>query len=214
MKRLEMFVKGGPRAIIVGSGPSARGFQPPEGVIIIAVNGAIDWLSRADYFFTLDPSALNIRRLHYQRHGVIYCAAGINFDIDNVYHFKRVANRGVEPLAKSTPEWWLWRWSSTLGLSEDKHKIHTGNSAYGALGLAYHLGFTEVALIGVDANSEQRVEGGIPGNLTHLPLLFASALSQIDVVSCGEMTGIPRMSLDNWLAKFSRDPVEPVSNSV
>ena len=68
--------RGGDRVIIVASGPSAAGFVPPRGVPIIAVNGAIDWLSRASYFFTLDPSRDNIRRLRIRRRNVHYCSAG------------------------------------------------------------------------------------------------------------------------------------------
>lgn len=43
--------RGSDRVIIVGSGPSAANFVAPRGVPIIAVNGAIDWLNRASYFF-------------------------------------------------------------------------------------------------------------------------------------------------------------------
>ena len=49
--------------IIVADGPSAKGFVPPDGIDIIAVNGAIEWLQRADYWFTLDPSPVNYDRM-------------------------------------------------------------------------------------------------------------------------------------------------------
>ncbi|WP_312213380.1 hypothetical protein [Pseudescherichia sp.] len=186
------------RAIIVASGPSAKNFTPPPDITIIAVNGAIGWLPRADHFFTLDPSADNIARLRKRRDGVIYHAAGLKSPINGVNAYHRLARRGPQPQVKGTPEWWLWRWSAVCGLSEDKNKIHSGNSAYGALGLAYHLGFKKVALIGVDATSQPRIEGGTSNNLSHLPLLFASARRQIDVVSCGQLTGIPQMSLEAW----------------
>lgn len=185
------------RAIIVASGPSAKNFTPPPGITIIAVNGAIEWLPRADHFFTLDPCAANIARLYKRRDGVIYHAAGLR-PIPGVIAYQRHALRGQEPQEKGSPAWWLWRWSAVCGLSEDKNVIHSGNSAYGALGLAYHLGFKEVALIGVDATHQPRIEGGTSNNLSHLPLLFASARPQIDVVSCGQLTGIPQMSLEAW----------------
>lgn len=186
------------RAIIVASGPSARNFTPPPGITIIAVNGAIEWLPRADHFFTLDPSADNIARLRNRRDGVTYHAAGLKSPIAGVITYHRLAQRGQEPQAKGSPEWWLWRWSAVCGLSEDKTVIHSGNSAYGALGLAYHLGFKEVALIGVDATHQPRIEGGMSNNFSHLPLLFASARPQIAVVSCGQLTGIPQLSLEAW----------------
>ncbi|ECZ5819429.1 norphogenetic protein [Salmonella enterica] len=191
--------RGGDRVIIVASGPSAAGFVPPRGVPIIAVNGAIDWLSRASYFFTLDPSRDNMRRLRIRRRNVNYCSAGAPVT-NHVHSFERVGEQGPEPHIKGSPEWWLWRWSAKKTLSEDETKIHNGNSAWGALGLAHHLGFKNVALVGVDATQELRVHtGGIPNNLSHLPLLFRSALPQINVVSCGKLNSIPQMSLKQWL---------------
>lgn len=191
----------GNRAIIVGSGPSARGFEPPDGVTIIAVNGAIEWLSRADYFFTLDPSAANLCRLRNPVPGVHYCAA-IPKNIPLPAHIERlvrVSERGREPGCRGSPQWWLWRWSAMMTLSELSGHIHSGNSAWGALGLAYHFGFTDVALVGVDGTDDPRIEGGHPRNLSHLPLLFASALHQINVVSCGCLTGVPQRTLEDWL---------------
>jgi hypothetical protein len=191
---------GGDRVIIVASGPSADKFVPPRGVPVIAVNGAIDWISRASYFFTLDPSAINMRRLRIRRRNVTYFAAGLPIDLPNVHQFERLSLRGEEPPVKHSPEWWLWRWSARSGLSENTRYIHNGNSAWGALGLAHHLGYRNVALVGVDATQEARVHsGGTPGNLSHLPLLFSSALSQINVVSCGKLNSIPQMSFKEWL---------------
>ncbi|MEL8340729.1 norphogenetic protein, partial [Escherichia coli] len=87
-----------------------------------------------------------------------------------------------------------------FGLCEDENEIASGNSAYGALNLAFHIGFKHVALVGVDATQEPRVHsGGTPKNLSHLPLLFQSARERIDVVSCGKMGGIPQMTLKEWL---------------
>ncbi|KGT94975.1 norphogenetic protein [Erwinia typographi] len=187
------------RAVIVGSGPSARGFIPSNDVTVIAVNGAVDWLPRADHFFTLDPSAENLRRLSQRRDGVHYHAAGLSCTLPGVQLYHRLARRGAEPMIRYSPAWWLWRWSAVLGLSEDENIIHSGNSAWGALGLAYHLGFKDVALIGVDATKESRIEGGRTRDLSHLPLLFASALGQINVVSCGKLSGIPQMAMEEWL---------------
>lgn len=95
--------RGSDRVIIVGSGPSAANFVAPRGVPIIAVNGAIDWLNRASYFFTLDPSADNMRRVGRgrRRRGVCYCMALPDVKErevrDGVLCFRRVAERGMEP---------------------------------------------------------------------------------------------------------------------
>lgn len=184
------------RAVIVASGPSALHFIPPEDVTVIAVNGAIDWLSRVDYFFTLDPSAENIRRLKHRRKGTLYCAAGEA--IPDVITYQRIEYRGQEPQPRGTPEWWLWRWSAVKTLAVEQGKIHSGNSAWGALGLAYHLGFKDVALVGVDGTNEEKIGGGKCNNLSHLPLLFSSALSQINLTSCGKLKGIPYMDFEEW----------------
>jgi len=194
------------RCVIVASGPSAKDFVPPVGVTVIAVNGAIEWLARADYWFTLDASFDNLGRMQQRRYGVKYCAAVSDHIVlpTGIDRYKRIAGRGEEP-GRGTPEWWVWRWSAVLGLSECIGAINTGNSAYGALGLAYHLGADRVALVGVDASSEERVEGGKPNNLSHLPLLFESALSQINVINCGAMVSkLPAMSIAEgmeWLTQ-------------
>lgn len=192
------------RCVIVGSGPSASGFIPPAGLTIIAVNGAIEWLPRAEYWFSLDDSPKNITCATQQRSGVTYYSAGWRCAIPGVKNLRRESWRGTEPEDKNSPEWWFWRWSCKPGLSTDRGAVNTGNSAYGALNLAYHLGFRDVALIGVDATDEERIEGGKPNNLAHLPLLFRSALAQVNVVSCGKLTGITQMPLSKWIHSTQR----------
>lgn len=184
------------RVAIVASGPSARGFVPPDDVTVIAVNGAVDWLSRADYWFTLDPSPVNVDRMRHQRPGVKYCAAFNGLTLPAVEVFTRVSDRGAEPLTDGTPEWWLWRWSAVRTLCSEPGHIHTGNSAWGALGLAYHLGAERVALVGVDADDSERIEGGRCNDLSHLPLLFESAMPQIGMVCCGAMqSSVPNKTI-------------------
>lgn len=101
--------RGSDRVIIVGSGPSAANFVAPRGVPIIAVNGAIDWLNRASYFFTLDPSPDNMRRVGRgrRRRGVCYCMALPDVKErevrDGVLCFRRVAERGTEPKIRILP---------------------------------------------------------------------------------------------------------------
>lgn len=194
------------RVVIVASGPSAKGFVPPSGVTVIAVNGAIDWLRRADYFFTLDPSQANMQRMRRQRIGVKYCYAYDNvLPVGNAEFYERIgACEFINPQPYSS-QWWCNRWRGKLGLTNRVGQINTGNSAYGALGLAYHLGAEKVALVGVDASSAPRVEGGAPNNLSHLPLLFESAIGQIDFINCGAMvSAVPTKTIKDgmdWLCK-------------
>lgn len=181
------------KAIIVGSGPSAMGFQSPEGVLVIGVNGTAEWLERMDYWFTLDPSPKNLYRMSRPRPGIKYVAA-IPHDVQlprHVQRLVRVSEQGPEPDEYGTPAWYLWRWGCILGLCTEPGRIHTGNSVYGALGFAYHLGVTEVLLVGVDATQEARVEGGRPNNLSHLPVLFQSVTEQIRVLSVSPGLGLP-----------------------
>lgn len=197
------------RAIIVASGPSAAGFVPPADCMVIAVNGAIEWLPRATHFFTLDHSAANQHRLRQRRDGVKYCAGIDSGQVVPEYVDTYLRRRGVrpEPADKHSPEWWLWRWSGSLGLRAPVGWVNTGNSAWGALQIAYKYGARRVALVGVDASDEPRVEGGTPNNLSHLPLLFESALGHWDFefVNCGAMQSrVPQMTIEEgmrWLLR-------------
>src|SRR5690554_412584 len=151
------------RVVIVASGQSAKGFVPPDNVTVIAVNGAIDWISRADYWFSLDPSPVNMSRALNPKPNVKYhMAVDSNRSLPgHVVRWVRYSERGDEP-ERNTIDWWLWRWSAVKTLCESRPIIHTGNSAWGALGLAYHLGAKKVALVGVDADINPRIEGGVP----------------------------------------------------
>lgn len=197
------------RAIIVASGPSAAGFVPPDNCMVIAVNGAIEWLPRATHFFTLDHSDANRRRLRQRREGVRYCAGIDSGQVVPEYVDTYLRRRGTrpEPADHGSPEWWLWRWSAALGLRAPVGWINTGNSAWGALQMAYKYGARRVALVGVDASSEPRVEGGTPNNLSHLPLLFESALGDpnFQFINCGHMQSkVPKMSIEQGLKWIMR----------
>lgn len=194
------------RAVIVASGPSAAGFVPPDDLPVIAVNGAVSWLPRLDYWFSLDASADNQKWLSVAlRRGAECHVAGPRWRLcrtatDYAQPWERIDSLGTyaEPKPKGTPEWWLWRLGAVLGICKAPGAIHTGNSAWGALGLAWHLGFRDVALLGVDANQSPRLEGGTPDNLSHLPILFASALPDMRVVSCGALDSIPQLDFKGW----------------
>lgn len=202
------------RAVIVGSGRSAEGLAPKRDTIVIAVNGAIEWLRRVDHWFSEDASVENKRRfaLHESMPGTQFHVAGDlwlplvfgeTLDAEpaaNVTHWRSINSHGTaaEPKEVDTPNWWLWHYGARYGINKFPGCINSGNSAWGALGLAWHLGIRDVALAGVDADQEPRIEGGVPGNLSHLPRLFKSALPDMRVVSCGHMGGIPQMSFREW----------------
>lgn len=194
------------RCIIVGDGPSAQGFVPPDGVTVFAVKRTINWLSRADYWFTLDPNADAMRIMLKQKPGVKYvCACDDVTRIPaGVTKMRRVASVTAEPADQGSAHWWAWRWQSVFGLSDETGRIHTGNSAYGALGLAYLLGYRSALLVGVDGTDDARQsDGQRPKNLSHLPLLFQSAKNQVDIATLGTMDGIQSTTLADWLAATS-----------
>lgn len=173
------------RVVIVASGPSTRGFVPPDDVTVICVNGVIEWIQRADYWFTLDANPANLKRKALSRQGVKYYSAlhPRFWTPGHVIRLNRVS-MGVD-----------------AGLCLEPWVINSGNSAFGALGLAYHLGAEKVLLIGVDGTMEPRVEGGRSGALQHLPRLFDSAAHQIQMVNCGNLKArkIKKMPLDKGL---------------
>ena len=170
----------------------------------IAVNGAIERV-RATHFFTLDPSESNMRRMRQRRPRVRYAAA---VDAEHelprwVERFYRFKGRFPEPKEKGSPEWWLWRWQGATGLNSMAGWINTGNSAWGALQWAKIMGVKKAALVGIDATQEERLEGGKPNNLSHLPLLFESGLGNpnFKFINCGHMQSkVPQMTIEEGMA--------------
>lgn len=167
------------RVLIVCTGPSVTGSEALHltkraaacGAWVIAVNGAIDQQLTAHAWFTLDPSAENRARMNRPRAGVTYYAA-LPDDLTHpiprhVVKLKRLTGTG--PL------------KAKEGLSDDPAGVHTGNSGYGALGLAYHAQARQVAFLGLDGRQNGYFYGGHGprGPLDHLPALFASAVPQL-----------------------------------
>lgn len=205
------------RAVIVAGGPSAaplRTQAPP--VPVIAVNGAVEWSARADFFFTLDPSPANRQRMRQRRGGTVYYAAvpeDYGTPHSPIADLRAPAEPGViwlRRVAHQARPWdaydarafgdWGLRWSAMRGLSTLNTQIHTGNSAYGALGLAFLMGARRVVLAGVDASAAARVEGGRSNDLSHLPALFASAAPQLEAAG----VEVVNASLESAVTCFRR----------
>ena len=196
--------------IIVGSGPSVKAVDPSDilnsGAHVIAVNGAIEWLGGADSWFTLDPSVKNIHRMINRVEGVKYYAA---VDTKNrrkippgVTILNRLSNPPVRSRFKDTPQYWFLRWGCRTGLCETPSSVNSGNSAYGALGLAYHWKPEKILLLGVDGSTEGRVDGNGPPDfsLDHLPVLFKTANKQLQKNNIQVMNG----SKDSKVTCFPR----------
>jgi len=163
--------------LIVADGPSAtvmRTMYVPQEIYVIGVNGAVQWLPRVDAFFTLDPSERNRWLMQNQRPGVRYFAA-----VPSDYGTAEAASpahgppkeRNVTFLRRVTAGGVM---GSAEGMSNDQAAIHSGNSAWGALGIAHHMQAKRIGIVGVDGNQEPRVSGGRPNNLDHLPWLFST----------------------------------------
>ena len=192
------------RILIVASGPSVQGVDltavPPR-VHVIAVNGAIEWCPVVDSFFSLDPSPYVRRLVRTPRPGVHYYMAVPDSygerDAPCISH-RDAPDAHITYLRRLVGGGYL---SARNALSEDPGAIHTGNSGWGALGLAYHMRPRKVALLGVDANGAGHAYVDIPqrpGELDHLPLLFASACDQLEARGIQVRNGSPESNVTCW----------------
>lgn len=175
---------------IVGTGPSVKN-KKIEGDLVIAVNSAIEFCN-PDWWFTLDPSPQNLQIMENPINTIKYFAAVPNgrFLPPHVYRLERVAaansisrsmlhSRRLRYGTKTAQQYYLLRWAAKLGLSENPNAIHTGNSLWGAYGLAYHCRPKRIVFYGLDGTQEPRITGGMPNRLDHLPALFESSLEQV-----------------------------------
>ncbi len=174
------------RVLIVGSGPSVqdvplRRFRvaAEAGVHIIGVNGAIRFLPSIHSWFTCDPGPRMRPLMRRLRPGVAYYAAVPDDYGSANAHFsthRAPAERGITFLRRLPRD-------SNRGyrLSDDPTMIRTGNSAYGALGLAYLKRASRIAIVGVDGNRQRYAyhSTGPNGGFLHLPRLFKAAVPQM-----------------------------------
>jgi len=137
------------KVLIIGGGESLIGFDWKllnswDGVVI-AINNSVFHLPRVDYWMTVDPMCEGKpqRAMRERREGVYYyCAFPDRDKIPDGDTYR--TTEGVHYLERIVPE--------TYELQEDKSKITTGDSVYGALGLAYHFEASKIVLLGVDVN--------------------------------------------------------------
>lgn len=156
---------------------------------------------KADIFFTLDPSPINLKRLSIQSETLMYCAVNEKCRVlipDHVIKLQRISKEPKDIRPRYTSRYWFHRWGCVKGLSEKKSCIHTGNSAYGALGLAYHFRPEKILLLGVDGTNQARVSGEGPPkySLKHLPYLFSTATKQLDSAGIQVVNGSPMSAVD------------------
>jgi len=193
------------RVVIVASGPSLRNvtLNVPYNISVIAVNGALDHVPRADFWFTLDTSPDNrtlMRTAATRTDTVFYAAVRPDYGHPDATprHMKAKPEANVLYLRRMTDE---GPRGSKRGLSEDPTGIHCGNSAYGALGLAYLMGAKRIALLGVDgvakAGYAWRAERQ-PRDLQHIARLFASACEQLKDAGVAVVVGSKDSKVKCW----------------
>lgn len=205
------------RTVIVGSGPSLRGvdLHIPEGIHVIAVNQAIRHIPRTDAWFTMDPDESNQLILANPRPGVRYFAAVwesyVRRELRMMKHitFLRRIDGPPESPAHALP-----------GLSEDRGAIHAGGSMWGALQLEYHSVRSsqqepdaghKLALLGLDGHGGYAWSNGHPGDLSHLPMLFRSAVGQIKRAGIRVVNGSPDSTVTCWARVTPQEAIGWVS---
>lgn len=194
-------------AVVCGQGPSWMGADlgkirdlKEDGVAVIAVNGAIESLgSLATHWFTLDFSSENRRRMRHPIPGVRYYAAvppdyADRYVVhDHITYLKRIVKE--EP-RDGRPFHERVIYQIVGGLSHNPGKIHTGNSGFGAMGLAFLFGAKDILLLGIDGHGRERWDGSHNGDLRHLPRLFRSALDDLNYAGVQVVNGSPDSAVE------------------
>lgn len=148
-------------------------------VHIIAVKEAVFHVPRANSWMTVDANKRcrsTQMAFHLRKQGTQYYAA-VPRDYGTPHALREAHRRPPEPGIH-----FLERIEG-IGLAEDPSQIVTGNSAYAALGLAYHMRFNRIGIFGVDATQDQYGTGfcGRPrGDLGKLHALFSDAIPQLE----------------------------------
>lgn len=199
------------KILIVASCPEAMRFRPIPGWTVIAVNSSIHITKEhTDYWFTLDPSESNIKIMNEKPYDAKYYAAVPDWFGTPAAEIRRLRQNAPEDI------YYLQRMSGPReakyllsGLANERMKINTGNSAFGALNLAYHMNPKQIVILGVNGNRMQPKFDNrhCVGSLDHLPNLFASAVPQltkrgIQVFNANvesQVTCFPKIDLDSLI---------------
>lgn len=185
-------------AVIVASGPSLRRFNLAKlcGMDVIAVNAAIRYLPFAPRaWVTVDTSLAN-RTIMKQRskwpETQFYAAVTDDYGEPQARATNRrpPLERGIHFLRRREPD--------ARGLSEDRGTLVVGNSAYGALNVAYLMGARRIAILGVDGVGGYAWGGGHPRNLRNLRGLFELPVQQLVAEGVKVVVGSPSSVLNTW----------------
>lgn len=186
--------------VIIGSGRSLSKFKfdslRDQDCFIITVNGSGNSVPFADAWFTLDPWGLQGPQLPRKFEGQLYAAIPEHYG--TVY--AQGKNHRPEPTADIK---YLQRIPYEGGLCEDPWAIHTGNSGFGALGLAYHMRPEKVLLLGIDADvGYYYTPHKRNRKLDHLPRIFEESIPQLEERNIKVINGSPHSAV-NCFTKYS-----------
>lgn len=167
------------RIVIIGGGRSLSGFNfgilAKTDCFVIVVNDLGDLVPFADAWFTLDPWGLYGPQLPSKKFkGKLYAAVPEDFGTPVAQHrYHRIL-----PTADIS---YLKRITNPGGLSEDPSIIYTGNSGFGAFGMAYHMRPEKILLLGIDGDIGYfYTKRKVNRTLKHLPEVFNSCLPQLE----------------------------------
>lgn len=190
--------------IIVCTGPSLKNFDfsnlNNKG-FVIAVNDAGKFVPSANAWFTLDPwgCGLDGTQPPSSFHGQLFAAVPEDFATatakspahqvhanPNIKYLHRIPFHTIPTNELVASDFLGW------GLSDDASCIHTGNSGYGALNLAYHMRPKRIILLGLDASKGYFYdEAKSTRSLNHLPAIFESTLPQLNAANIEVINGSP-----------------------
>lgn len=208
--------------VIVCSGKSVSQFdlrKIPDSATIIAVNGAGKFCPRIDYWFTSDPWGLDGKQLPLNKSCEMWAAVNDTYATKaaTIKDYKNSPNKNVKFLQRIISHNRPSVSSETaysLGLSEDNRCISAGNSGYGAINFAYHLGAKSIIILGMDGDIGyfySNTEKNRP--LTYLQQMIDSTLEQmnkagVNVINASvnsAITTYPRMTAERAFAEICGD---------
>lgn len=182
------------RVVVIGGGRSLSGFNfgvlANQDCYIIVVNDVGNLVPFADAWFTLDPWGLYGPQLPSDKFkGKLYAAVPDNFGTPEA----RLRVHRIMPKAKIT---YLKRVPNPGGLSEDTSVIYTGNSGFGAFGMAYHMRPKKVLLLGIDGDVGYfYTKKKTNKNLAHLPKVFNDSVHQLRENNIQVINGSPNSAV-------------------
>lgn len=182
------------RYLVVGTGPSVKELDFSQiklrpNVIVLSVNTSILFLPYADIWFSIDHSNRNVEcaRVAQKRAIPVVWAlskkgrSSLVVTGKNYFFMNKIEKKSYSKKTPKTDKDWFDRWKCVYGFSDMPPNINTGNSLFSAVNLAYLDNPEMIGILGLDGNSEPSHGGNHkPNNLSHLPMLFASAVPQLE----------------------------------